>query len=187
MSEYQSHISEYLKTADPERYLACLYLPEHIRHAAMALYAFDSEISRIPELVSEPMPGEIRIQWWRDLVKSGGNQGSGPLAEGFMEIVTSKNLPREILDNYLQARIFDLYQDPMPDLGTYEGYLGETVSSLLNLIALSDGQEQTRELADACGHCGVAIGISRHLSACAKTRARGQMYFPLQILSRSWF
>ncbi|KAG1700601.1 Taurine--pyruvate aminotransferase [Nymphon striatum] len=91
------------------------------------------------------MPGEIRIQWWRDLLKSGDNVGSGPLAEALMEVVAEKNLPGEILDNYLQARIFDLYQDPMPDVGTYEGYLGETVSSLLNLILLSCGSEQNAE------------------------------------------
>lgn len=187
MSDHQSHIQQHLKSADPERYLSCLYLPENIRHSAMTLYAFDVEISRIPNLISEPMPGEIRIQWWRDLIKSGGNVGSSPSAEALMEVVKDKTLPREILDNYLQARIFDLYQDPMPDVGTYEGYLGETVSSILNLIAISGGAEQTTELADACGHTGVAVGISQHLSSCAQLRARGQVYFPLSILAKQDF
>ncbi len=187
MSAHQSHIQEFLKSVDPERYLSCIYLPESIRHTAMTLYAFDAEISRIPDLVSEPMPGEIRIQWWRDLLKSGGNVGSGPLAEALMEVVAEQNLPGEFLDNYLQARIFDFYQDPMPDVGTYEGYLGETVSSLLNLILLSCGSEQNAEHADACGHAGVAIGISRHLSSGAYLRARGQVYFPLSILKNHGF
>lgn len=182
MFDHKSYIQEELKKNDSERYLACLYLPETIRHCAMSLYAFDAEISRIPSVVSEPMPGEIRIQWWRDLIKSGGNVGSGPLAEALLEVTKEHKLPLDVLDNYLEARIFDLYQDPMPDVGTYEGYLGETVSSFLNMIALASGVERSSNLADACGHAGVAMGISRHLSLCANARARGQVFFPLPML-----
>ena len=182
MFDNQGYIQEELKKNDPELYLACLYLPEEVRHCAMTLYAFDAEIARIPYLVSEPMPGEIRIQWWRDLLKSGGNVGSGPLAEALLEVCEQYDLPRDVLDNYLEARIFDLYQDPMPDMGTYEGYLGETVSAFLSMIALSNGVERNTALADACGHAGVAIGISRHLSFCANARVRGQVFFPMPIL-----
>ena len=185
MFDYQSHIQSELQKSDPERYLTCLYLPEEIRHCAMTLYAFDAEIARIPFVVSEPMPGEIRIQWWRDLIKSGGNAGSGPLAEALLQVTKQSKLPLDVLDNYLEARIFDLYQDPMPDIGTYEGYLGETVSSFLNMIALTTGLERSSNLADACGHAGVAMGISRHLSLCAISRARGQVFLPLPILEDS--
>ena len=182
MTDRQKYVQDELKSIDPERYLVCLYLPQDIRSLAITLYVFDAEISRIPDLVSEPLPGEIRIQWWRDLIKLGGNAGSGPLAEALLLAISENALARDVLDNYLEARIFDLYQDPMPNLGTYEGYLGETVSSFLNMIALASGVERSSDLADACGHAGVAIGISRHLSSCAHSRARGQVYFPLSIL-----
>jgi len=182
MFDHQEFIQEELKANDPEHYLACLYMPEEIRHCAMTLYAFNAEIARIPFLVSEPMPGEIRIQWWRDLLKSGGNVGSGPLAEALLQVCENYNLPRDVLDNALEARIFDLYQDPMPDMGTYEGYLGETVSSFLQVISVANGLERSSELADACGHAGVAIGIARHLSLCAQSRIRRQVYFPLTLL-----
>lgn len=184
MFDLQNHIGDILKTNDPERYLACLYLPEAFRDVAITLYAFDAEIARIPAVVSEPMPGEIRIQWWRDLLKSNGNTGSGPLAEALLSVIEKHNLPRDVLDNSLEARIFDLYHDAMPDVGTYEGYLGETVSAFLNVIAVSAGIERNSNLADACGHAGVSIGISRHLSACAYLRARGQVFFPLSILQQ---
>lgn len=182
MFDHQDYIQAELRANDPERFLACLYLPEQIRHCAMTLYAFNAEIDRIPSLVSEPLPGEIRIQWWRDLLKSGGNVGSGPLAEALLQVCENHNLPRDVLDNSLEARIFDLYQDPMPDMGTYEGYLGETVSSFLQMISVANGLERSSELADACGHAGVAIGISRNLSLCSQSRRRGQIYFPISIL-----
>ena len=182
MFDTDQHIQQTLKAYDPERYLCCLYLPEEIRSVAMTLYAFDAEISRIPLLVSEPMPGEIRIQWWRDLIKSGGNVDSGPLAEALLKTIEDNNLPRDVFDNMLEARIFDLYQDPMPDMNTYEGYLGETVSSFFHMIALASGLERSTSLSDACGHAGVAIGMTRHLSITGDLRTRGQVYFPASVL-----
>ncbi|MGI9353222.1 MAG: phytoene/squalene synthase family protein [Rhizobiaceae bacterium] len=167
-----------LKDLDPERYFCVLYLPENCREDVAALWAFDAEISRIPELVSEPMPGEIRLQWWRDLIKTGDNAGSGPLARALMDAISRHNLPREAFRSYLDARIFDLYHDPMPDMGTFEGYLGETVSSLFQLSALCIGATHSTELANASGHAGIAVGIIRLLTHCAIQRSRHKSFFP---------
>ena len=164
------------------RYLACLYLPGDIRSDVAALWAFDAEIARIPDIVSEPMPGEIRLQWWRDLIKSGDNAGSGPLARSLMSVINRHDLPHESFHAYLEARIFDLYQDPMPDAGTFEGYLGETVSVLFHNAALIVGANRTTELADTSGHVGMAVGITGLLTECAKHRSRGQVFIPLSML-----
>lgn len=193
MSDHDTFVVEALKAFDPERFLCCLYLPEEIRTLAITLYTFDSEIARIPDLVSEPMPGEIRVQWWRDLIKSGGNAGSGPLAEALLQQIKTHNLPIDVLDNLLEARIFDLYHDPMPDTETYEGYLGETQSALLNMIVQAGGAERGRNLADCCGHAGVAIGMARHLSSLAKSRTQQKLFLPLPTLKKhdltreTWF
>lgn len=183
MAQQFDFITQTLKSLDPERYLCCLYLPENIRHLAMTLYAFDAEIAKIPDLVSEPIPGEIRIQWWRDLVRSGGNAGSGPLADALVGVMKQHNLPPDVLDNLLEARIFDLYNDPMPDETTYDGYLGETQSALLNLISGASKLERNRDLADACGHSGVAIGMARHLASCLRSRKSQQIFFPIQMIT----
>ena len=173
-----------LRTLDPERYIACLYLPAGAREDIAALWAFDAEIARIPTLVSEPMPGEIRIQWWRDLIKSGDNVDSGPLAAELMQVIETHNLPRETFDNYLQARIFDLYQDPMPDTGSFEGYLGETVSIFFQHSGTVLGEDQRTLLADASGHAGMAVGIARLLGRNAMHRANGQVFFPHDMLEK---
>lgn len=171
-----------LKDLDPQRYLACLYLPSAIRNDVASLWAFDAEIRRIPLLVSEPMPGEIRIQWWRDLIKSGGNAGSGPLADALLKAIEKHALPLETFDTYLQARIFDLYQDPMPDKGTLEGYLGETEAVLFQNAAFIAGAARSSSLADASGHSGMARGITAILTNLARHRHRGQIYVPMEIL-----
>ena len=173
-----------LKQFAPEHYLACLFISEPFRNDVAVLWAFDAEIRRVPQLVSEPMPGEIRLQWWRDLVKSGDNSGSGPLANALMEVMANRELPKEIFDNYIEARIFDLYQDPMPDTGTLEGYLGETVSCFFLMSALACGAERSTLLADACGHAGMALGLSQILSRCALDRKQERLYFPLDMLAK---
>ena len=183
MSDDFDFVLKDLKEKDPEAYLSCLYLPQPLRNAAVSIYSFDAEIARVPELVSEPMPGEIRLQWWRDLLKSGDNVGSGPIAKALMGTISKHDLPRDVFDNLLEARIFDLYQDPMPDRGSFEGYLGETVSSLFQLIALCAGAERDTNLAECCGHAGMATGIVRLLSLCLVHRSRGQVFFPMDMLA----
>lgn len=173
-----------LKTLDPQRYLACLYVPERHRDDVAAIWAFDAEVARIPGLVSEPMPGEIRIQWWQDLLTRGKKDGSGPLAEALLGAIEKHDLPVETFHTYLEARTFDLYNDPMPDTGSFEGYLGETVSVHLQNAALCLGAERTTLLADACGHAGMALGIVKLIARLSIDRARRQVFIPMDMVRK---
>ncbi len=183
MPEHEKLVLEALRNLDAERYLACLYLPPQLRVAASAIYAFDAEIARIPALVSEPMPGEIRLQWWRDQIAQ--QQGSGPVGELLEGAITKHNLPREVFAASLDARIFDLYHDPMPDQGSFEGYLGETVSVWFQMVALCAGADRSEALADACGHSGMALGIMRLIARLPDDRSAGRIYFPLGLLAQN--
>ena len=60
-----------------DRYLAALLSPRGVREDLLALAAFAGELARIPAFVSEPMVGEIRLQWWRDAIRAGLKDGSG--------------------------------------------------------------------------------------------------------------
>ena len=183
MSMSGREVLEHLRGMDRELHLASLYLPENYRDDIATIWAFDAEIRRIPSLVSEAIPGEIRIQWWRDLLKSGNNAGAGPLAGALMDVIEKHALPRETLDDYLEARIFDLYNDPMPDMGSFEGYLGETVSVMFRLAAQCAGAQISSELADACGHAGMARGAVTLLANVSRHRSRQQIYFPLETIT----
>ena len=57
-----------VRAADRDRYLAALYAPEDKRADLLALYAFNAEISGVRDRVSQALPGEIRLQWWRDVI-----------------------------------------------------------------------------------------------------------------------
>lgn len=115
-----------LRDTDRDRYLACLLSPEPMRGALAALYAFNAEIARVRDLVREPLPGEIRLQWWRDLLEGQGqgDAGANPLAAALLDTVDRYRLPRTTLINMIDARIFDLYDDPITDRNAFEGYAG---------------------------------------------------------------
>lgn len=182
MDEGLSHCIGLLREADPDRYLATLYLPAELRPDAAALYAFNAEIARIPALVSEPVPGEIRLQWWREVIEGGREAGDHPVAVALLAAIERRRLPAEVLSRAIDARIFDLYHDPMPDRGALEGYCGETASALLNLVALAAGATPGADLADACGHGGVAQAMAGLVRHSGFHRSRQRCYVPDELL-----
>ncbi len=60
------HCEDLVRIHDKDRYLASLFAPADLRRYLFALYAFDLEIARIKYLVSEPIAGSIRLQWWQE-------------------------------------------------------------------------------------------------------------------------
>ena len=82
------------------------------------------------------------------------------------------------------ARIFDLYSDPMPTMNDLEGYCGEVHAAPLRLamMALIDGGDPGG--ADAAGHAGVAIGMTQTLSDLPNDLRHGRMYLPADLLAR---
>lgn len=182
MDANQQHCLKLLRGADPDRYLACLWLRGGIRGAIAALYAFNAEITRIPALVSEPMPGEIRLQWWREVIEGKRESGDNPVAVALLDAISAHDLPVTAFAAYLDARIFDLYHDPMPDRVTFEAYAGETASALLQLASQCAGAEPAADLADACGHGGVAQTICAVLRSVSLHRAQKRCYVPGDIL-----
>lgn len=174
-----------LRDTDRDRYLACLLSPEDKRGALAALYAFNAELARVRDLVHEPLPGEVRLQYWRDLLEGNAHGASeaNPVAAELLDAIAAHRLPRQTLIDMTEARIFDLYDDPMETRGTLEGYAGETASALIQLASLVLSPEEARHSADAAGHAGVAQAIAGLLLLMPLHRRRGQLYLPLEILT----
>lgn len=174
-----------LRDTDRDRYLACLLSPEDKRRPLTALYGFHAELARIRDLVHEPLPGEVRLQYWRDLLEgqSHGSTEANPLASELLQAIEAHRLPRATLVNMIDARIFDLYDDPMENRNVLEGYAGETASALIQLAGLVLSPSDAVRSTDAAGHAGVAQAIAGCLLLMPLHRHRGQLYLPLEILS----
>ena len=174
----------HVRALDPDRYLACLFAPKASQPFLFALYAFNAEIARIREIVSEPMPGEIRHQWWREALSCGAAEAAAqnPIAAALVHTLKRFRLPPDPLLALIEARSFDLYDDPMPTWLDLEGYCGETSSALIRLatLILADGEEAGS--ADLCGYAGTAYAITGLLRAFPVHARRTQCYLPHEVL-----
>ena len=180
------HCVSLLRDLDRDRYHASILAPAAARPHLAALYAFSGEVSRVRDSVSSPMPGEIRLQWWRDAVEGlgRGDAEANPVVRAMRATMARFNLPAQAFVDLIDARVFDLYDDPMPATGDLEGYLGETSSALIRLasLILADGRDPGA--AEAAGHAGLAYGITGLLRALPWHARQGRLYVPKDVLDR---
>ena len=181
--ESAAYAAQYLRDHDRDRYFSTLVLPSKARDAVTALYAFSADIASIRDRVTQPAAGEIRLHWWTDALKGAGhgNVRQNPLADALLAAMTDFGLPVPPLTRMITARRFDLYQDPMPDLATFEGYAGETVSALYQLGAMILNEGRPVETGDAAGHLGVAHALIGHLRAFGYNASRGRIFLPWDV------
>lgn len=174
-----------LRQTDIDRYLALLLMPETVRDDLMALMLFNAEIAAVRDRIRDPLPGEVRLQWWRDVLSGdrGGEGQAHPVASLLLEVIGRRAMPIAPLIAMCDARVFDLYDDPMPDRTSYEGYAGETASSLLQMSAFLLDPAASTTTATASGHAGVAQAVAGHLMLLPLSQARGQVFIPADLLS----
>jgi len=176
--------ADLLRSHDFPRYAATLFVPATERRALLALYAFNVEIVRVRDQVSQPLPGEIRLQWWTDML-SGHVHGSAegnPVAAELLRAIRDFDLPVEPLSLLAEEHQFDLYNDPMPTLTALEGYLAATSSALFDLAAriMAPPSEAVAHLAR---HAGLAQGIVEVIANLPRDAAHRQLFLPEQVLA----
>ncbi len=180
-----AHCESLVREGDPDRYFATLFARADARPYLFALFAFTLEIARVRDAVSQALAGEIRLQWWRDALAPEGASGAlsgdvraNPVAAALLDTIARFNLPVQPLIDLLDARVHDLYDDPIADLNQLEGYCGEVSSAPLRLggLILTNGGD-ARD-ADAAGHGGVALGMTALMRAFPVHARRGQLMLP---------
>ena len=185
MPDPSSHCEGLVRTADKDRFLATLFAPAEHRASLFALYAFNIEVARVREVVREPLAGEVRLQWWSDVL-SGGGRGDvegNPVAAALRAAIARHGLSQERLKALLEARRFDLYDAPMATLADLEAYASGASAGLIALAGqiLNSGRAPDDMLVR---HAGLAYAIAGLLRAFPTHAARGQIYVPIEILRR---
>ncbi len=182
-----AHCETLVRTGDRERYLSALFAPAERRGALLALYAFNLEIARIAEVVRNPLAGEIRLEWWREVLRRqdrGGIEGN-LVAAALRATIVEHGLSEERLTEILDARSFDLGAEPMRSLPHLESYAEATSSNLIALAsAVLGAPAVASESLDLVRHAGIAAGLAGLLKAFPIHARRGQTYLPLEVLER---
>jgi phytoene synthase len=177
--------ADLMRSHDFTRYAATLFVPPDQRRALLALYAFNARIARVRDQVSQPLPGEVRLQWWTDMLAGEGHGGveGNPVAAELLLAIRQWNLPTELLSRLIDEHQFDLYNDPMPTLAALEGYVTDTSSALFALAARIAGS-RSGEVEHLARHAGLAQGFSQVIASLPRDASRRQLFVPQQLLQK---
>lgn len=171
------------RSAAPDHYLSALLAPRHARDDLIVLTAFLGETARIPHLVTEPALGEIRLQWWRDALASGGagRRSGHPVADALIEMIGRRRLSIDDFKSVLDVRSAEIEAGPSfrdVDLAKYfAGAEGTAFRLAAQVIGLPEGVA-TRPLLVAAGE---AYGLAR-LLAVTRAEAGANELFGRQLL-----
>jgi phytoene synthase len=174
-----------VRAHDFPRYASTLFLPGVHRRPMLAIHAFNVEISRIRDQVTQALSGEMRLQWWTDLLAGRGHGGveGNPVAAELMWTLRNWRMPLERLSQLIIEHEFDLYNDPIPSLSALEGYCNDTSSTLFMCCArvLLRPSEAVDHIAR---HAGLAYGMVDVINKMPQDTARRQLFLPQQFLKQ---
>ena len=175
--------ADLVRTHDFARYGSTLFMPAVQRRALLAVFAFNVEISRVREQISQPLPGEMRLQWWTDMLAGAGHGGveGNPVAAELNLAIRKFGLPAERLSRLIDEHQFDLYNDPMPTMAALEGYINDTSAALFSLGAAIAGR-RSPAIEHLARHAGLAQGTVQVIAALPLDASRRQLFVPLQLL-----
>ncbi|WP_424631271.1 phytoene/squalene synthase family protein [Bradyrhizobium sp. SYSU BS000235] len=180
--------ADLVRTRDFTSYAASLFVPPAPRRAWLALAAFRSEVAHVRDHVSQALTGEIRLQWWRDALTghtggtAHGDVTGNPVAAELLRAIKEYGLPVETFVRLIDAHVFDVYDDPMPDIAALEAHCRDTSAALYTLRARTLGVTSP-EVVRIADHAGVAEGLVDVMLALPRHSARRQLYLPADLMN----
>ena len=136
MSELNLVTRDALKKADPDRYRAALMSARQGREDLLILYAFHYELSKVPDVTSEPMLGQIRYEWWREAVEeiyTGREVRRHEISTPLAEMLLRTDVPRFWIDRLINGRARDLDPQPFVDMKDAQDYARQTSGQLMQI------------------------------------------------------
>ena len=162
------YLADMVEAQDHDRFLTAVTVPEAARGAVMALLAFNIEVAKVRESVSENLIGQMKLQWWRDVIGAvyeGKSAPKGnPVAEGLAEAIRAHGLSQVHFDALLEARARDMNDDSPTDVEALESY-AEGTSARLTALMLEVLGVRDAESGEAGRHVGIAWALTGMLRA----------------------
>jgi phytoene synthase len=183
--EAPGHLVADVRRHDRARFLAALFAPEPARGHLVALYAFNLEIAKVRAVVSNPMLGEIRLQWWRDAldeIEAGAPPRAHDVVLALAAAIRAAGLPRAEFDRLIDARGRDLDEAPPPTLRDLTDYATATGGTLACLAVRTLGVVDA-SARDAARDVGTAWALAGILRATAHLAGEGRTLLPADLLA----
>jgi phytoene/squalene synthetase len=186
VGDTSAYIAGEVRRHDRDRFLAALFAPPAYRADLWALYAFNAEVARIPDSVSEPMLGRIKVQWWRDVIGAiadgRGAPAGHPVAQALAATMTARGLTRQWLDDLLTARDAEFDQDGFTDITAMEEHADATAGRLawlaLEVLQVSDAVSR-----DVTHHTAIGYALAGMLRTIPHNAARNRLMLPRDLMA----
>jgi NADH dehydrogenase [ubiquinone] 1 alpha subcomplex assembly factor 6 len=182
-----SPVAALVRRHDRDRFQTALFAPAARREALFALYAFNYEIARVPQSVTQPMLGQIRLQWWRENIAAafeGGSVRAHPVVEALTAAIRKFALARAHFDRLIDARESDLAEELRTNLAALEHY-AEATSAELIYLALEALGVRDRAASEAGKHVGIAYGLAGLIRAIPYRSGSGVWFIPADVAART--
>lgn len=175
-----------VRRLDHDRFLTALFAPADKRGDLLALYAFNAELAGIRDLVSEPMLGEIRLQWWREAIEgiAAGTVPGHEIGVALAHVATRGAVDPGALMDLIDARAIELEEQPPAAWAAFEAYVARTSSAVMALAAGLLAGPPDEASAEAIRHAGLGYGLTGLLRALPYHASRGRYFLPLELLER---
>jgi NADH dehydrogenase [ubiquinone] 1 alpha subcomplex assembly factor 6 len=178
-----SYCAEQVRQFDYDRFICMLFAPPEEREALAAVYAFNVEVARIRESVRQPLIGHMRLQWWTDALDAvfAGYPPRHEIAMALSGAVRRFNLDRQLFDQILETRAFDMDDQAPADIEALIAYAEGTAASLglLSLRVLGAGGDAAARA--AARDVGVAWALTGLLRAVPFHARERRIYLPASL------
>ncbi|KAI0481376.1 squalene/phytoene synthase [Xylariaceae sp. FL0804] len=158
-----------LRQSDYDSYLIRNFIPKSRQDAYDAFRAFNLELVRLPELVSNPTIGQMRMQFWRDAVNNtfAGRPPKEPIMILLHDVLSrlesspdsSPSSIRFWLHRLINTREKYMDNRPFTDLAALEEYAENTYSTLMYSL-LASLPMRSMHMDHLASHIGKARGIA---------------------------
>lgn len=185
MADTTGSLDEFIRRVDFDRYLASLFTLRTQRTALNVLYAFNHEVAKTAETVSQPIAGQIRLQWWRDRIAElyRGVTVEHPVVQALGAVIDAHRLPRELFDELIDARENDLAEAPFSTFETFDAYADATSGHVMRLAARILGASDSLD-ADA-RDLGIAYALTGLCRALPYHATHRRLMLPVDCLITS--
>ena len=172
------------RTHDPDRFLLSLLCPNKHRPALWALIAFNYEVAKTAEVVTEPITGKIRLQWWRDAIEeiyAGDPPRRHEVVEPFAHTIKKYNLNKDDLLAMINVREFDLEYKSPADWESFEIYARKCNEGFNRLALQILGQEEEGDAINSVSFYYGAMGLIRTIP---HQLSRRHLILPVDMLEK---
>ena len=167
-----------------DAYVVSLFAPVEKRSALWAIHAFNHEIAKVRETVSEAMLGEIRLQWWLDAIEEiyKGKPRQHQIVQALARAHERWGLDREELQTLIMGRMNDLKNKPFANVEDLFAYIDKTVTPLNRLALKVLEAPENENNALAVSTASLSYGIAGLLRAAPYFFKQNRNFLPVDLM-----